>query len=65
MKKYYWMRDKEIQKLFQYYWAKGDENNADYFTKNHPLRTHQLQCSKYILKNHVIIENIVTALLVK
>ena len=56
--RYHWMRDKETQKLFRYYWARGEDNNADYFTKHHPPRIHQLQRSKYILKNHVLIEKL-------
>ena len=56
--RYHWMRDKEVSKLFRYYWERGENNHADYFTKHHPLRIHQKQRSKYILKNHMIIEKL-------
>ena len=39
--KFYWMRDKETQKLFKVYWDKGDNNLADYFTKHHNTKHHK------------------------
>ena len=39
--KFHWLRDREHQKQFRYYWDKGSNNNADYFTKNHPPAVHR------------------------
>ena len=39
--KYHWLRDRENQKHFRYYWDKGTNNNADYFTKHHPPAIHR------------------------
>ena len=32
--KYWWMRDREDQKQFQYYWGSGKKILGDYFTKH-------------------------------
>ena len=34
--KLYWLRDKENEKHFKVFWAPGNVNKADPFTKNHP-----------------------------
>ena len=39
--KYYWLRDKEVQKQIKACWEKGTTNLADYFTKHHPTKYHQ------------------------
>ena len=56
--RYHWMRDKETLKLFRYYWAKGDVNEADYFSKHHPPKHHLRMRPKYILKNFLVKEKI-------
>ena len=56
--KYHWLRDKETLRLFRYYWARGDVNEADYFTKHHPPNIHCKMHPKYILKNHVVTEKL-------
>lgn len=38
--RYYWLRDKESQKLFEFYWAPSEENLADYHTKHHTAKYH-------------------------
>ena len=35
-KKLWWLRDRESQEQFRYYWAPGSENEGDYSTKHHP-----------------------------
>ena len=50
--RYHWLRDKALQRVFRYFWAKGADNNADYFTKHHPPNIHKEQRSKYILENN-------------
>ena len=46
--RYYWLRDKMTQKKLHVFWEKGLSNNADYFTKHHPTKYHQLIRPKYI-----------------
>ena len=36
-----WLRDREPQEQFRYYWAPGSENEGDYSTKHHPPIYHQ------------------------
>ena len=44
-----WLRDKEhTHKQFNFYWAPGTENNADYHTKHHPPKHHLSQRYKYV-----------------
>ena len=38
--RFLWLRDRENQKQFKLYWAKGINNLADYFTKHHPTEYH-------------------------
>ena len=46
--RFYWIRDRVDQKQFQFYWRKGSENLADYFTKHHPASHHQRLRSRYL-----------------
>ena len=39
--RFYQLRDRENQNLFNLYWSKGDKNLADYFTKHHPGTYHK------------------------
>ena len=39
--RFFWLRDRENQKQFKLYWAKGINNLADYFTKHHPTEHHR------------------------
>ena len=39
--KLWWLRDRESQEQFRYYWAPGSENEGDYSTKHHPPIYHQ------------------------
>ena len=36
-----WLRDRESQEQFRYYWAQRSENEGDYSTKNHPPIYHE------------------------
>ena len=56
--KYHWLRDKQTRKDFRYYWDKGVNNEADYFTKHHPPKHHIEQRSKYILKGFSLTEKL-------
>ena len=33
---FWWLRDRQSQDQFRYYWAPGSENEGDYNTKHHP-----------------------------
>ena len=39
--KLWWIRDRESQEQFEYYWAPGSENEGDYITKHHPPIYHE------------------------
>ena len=39
--KLWWLRDREPQEQFRYYWAPGSENEGDYSTKHHPPIYHE------------------------
>ena len=56
--RYHWLRDKTALNLYRYYWAKGEYNEGDYFTKHHPPNHHIKMQSKCILKNHLLTEKI-------
>ena len=46
--RYYWLRDKILQKEFNFFLERGTGNYADYFTKHHPTKYH-----RSIRKNYV------------
>ena len=39
--KLWWLRDREPQEQFRYYWAPGSENEGDYSTKPNPPIYHE------------------------
>ena len=47
--RYYWLRDRQEQKQFDYYWDKGDNNEADYYTKHHTAKHHRETRNKYVI----------------
>ena len=46
--RYHWLRDKQTQQQFNIFWEKGVNNDADYFTKHHPIFHHLAQRAKYV-----------------
>ena len=46
--RYYWLRDRKTQQQFQFFWDKGANNEADYFTKHFPASYHRVKRSRYI-----------------
>ena len=48
--RFYWVRDRILQKQFQLLWRKGSTNMADYFTKHHPPWYHKQMRYKYLHK---------------
>jgi hypothetical protein len=46
--RYYWIRDRVRQNQFYIYWAPGQYNQADYFTKHHAPAHHRTMRNKYL-----------------
>jgi hypothetical protein len=46
--RFYWIRDRVRQGQFIVYWKRGSSNQADYFTKHHPAKHHQLKRPHYL-----------------
>jgi len=47
--RFYWVRDRVKDGQFVIYLRKGDQNDADYFTKHHPPSHHRRMRSRYLL----------------
>ena len=47
--RFYWLRDRVSQKLFNVHWAPGKVNLADYYTKHHPAK--HVKQTKFIYIN--------------
>lgn len=52
--RFHWIRDRDAQGQFKFYWAKGIDNWADYFTKHHSPSYHTITRPKYVLHNHLV-----------
>ena len=46
--RYHWLRDRQTQNQFQFYWQPSKDNNADYFTKHHATTHHQHIRNQYV-----------------
>ena len=46
--RYYWLRDKILQQQFKFFWDKGKNNHADYWTKHHPAKHHRAVRPAYV-----------------
>ena len=53
--RYYWLRDRDSQKQFHFYWKPGATLNSDYFTKHHPTIYHRQKRATYVKDriNHI------------
>ncbi len=49
--RFYWLKDRNVQKQFHIHWKRGDKNLADYHTKHHPAKYHQEVRSTYLLNS--------------
>ena len=47
-----WLRDEATKEQLRIYWDKGENNDADYFTKHHPPSHHLAMRPKYVLNAH-------------
>jgi hypothetical protein len=50
--RFYWMRDRIKQGMFDLSWCKGELNRADYFTKHHPPWHHKKMRYQYLQRIH-------------
>ena len=46
--RFYWLKDRAQQGQFRIYWAPGDENWADYFSKHHSSTHHKVLRPAYL-----------------
>ena len=46
--RYWWLRDRDTQEQFRYYWRPGPTNKGDYFTKHHCVAHHQEKRDEYL-----------------
>jgi hypothetical protein len=53
--RFHWLRDRECQKQFKFYWRPGKTNYADYWTKHH-LPSHHVNMRKEFLTPAIILE---------
>ena len=44
----HWLRDNKTHEYIRVFWESGDTNDADYFSKHHPTKYHQLMRPKYV-----------------
>ena len=49
--RFHWVQDRVKQNQFLVYWAPGNTNLADYFSKHHPPHHHKKMRHKYLLHN--------------
>ncbi|KAL7481387.1 hypothetical protein ACHAW6_007070 [Cyclotella cf. meneghiniana] len=53
--RFHWLRDRECQDQFRFYWRPGKLNYADYWTKHHPA-THHQNIRKEFITPYTIVE---------
>jgi hypothetical protein len=46
--RFHWLRCRDAQGQFRYYWRPGTQNLADYFTKHHPASHHKASRPTYL-----------------
>ena len=53
--RFHWLRDRECQKQFKFYWRPGKTNYADYWTKHHSA-THHVNVRKEFITPYIVLE---------
>jgi hypothetical protein len=53
--RFHWLRDRECQKQFKFYWRPGKQNYADYWTKHHSA-AHHVNMRKEFLTPFIVLE---------
>jgi hypothetical protein len=51
--RFHWLRDRECQKQFKFYWRPGKQNHADYWTKHHSA-AHHVNIRKEFLTPYIV-----------
>jgi hypothetical protein len=53
--RFHWLRDREAQRQFRFFWRPGPTNRADYWTKHH-CAAHHIEKRPEILTPKIILE---------
>ena len=53
--RFHWLKDRECQQQFKFYWQPGKLNHADYWTKHHSA-AHHVNVRKEFLTPYIVIE---------
>ena len=53
--RFHWLRDRECQQQFKFYWRPGKQNHADYWTKHHSA-AHHINIRKEFLTPLIVLE---------
>jgi hypothetical protein len=53
--RFHWLRDRECQKQFKFYWRPGKQNYTDYWTKHHSA-AHHVNMRKEFLTPFIVLE---------
>ena len=61
--RYWWLKEKFAKKHFQFFWQKGINNWADYFTKHFSPKKHQALRPRYIHRTNAIIQTTIANVL--
>ena len=62
--RYHWLKDRIAQNQFNLYWAPGNQNKADYYTKHFPPSHHKLERYKPLrLQRPITMVNMLTSYL--
>ena len=54
--RFYWLRDRETQAQFRFFWRAGKLNLADYWTKHHPAMHHKNVRNEFLTQKKVLNE---------
>ena len=52
--RFHWLRDREAQKQFKFYWRPGTQNLADYWTKHHCAAHHKEMRPKFLTPRGIV-----------
>ena len=47
--RFYWLKDRDVQRLIHIHWKRAHLNMADYPSKHHPAKHHQAVRSTYVI----------------
>jgi hypothetical protein len=52
--RYWWLRDRNNQEQFYYFWCPGPTNHSDYFTKHHCTAHHQEKQNEHLTPQFIV-----------